>query len=179
VRNPLRTEAEAFSFVLVAAVCFLALALAAVFGGGWVGIAVFLALVLGVAVGVYIRSDPRVEEQAVWDRRAPDGTRRILVVADDSSEPDALRAEILRRTDGLDAEVLVVTPGLDRGDHFDAAAETARAEASRRADDLAAALADSGVTAWGAVGDADPMRALREALRGFEADEIVVAARLN
>jgi uncharacterized membrane protein len=179
VRNPLRTEAEAFSFVLVAAVCFLALALAAVFGGRWVGIAVFLALVLGVAVGVYIRSDPKIHESAVWERRPPNGTRRILVVADGSSEPDLLRAEILRRADGLDAEVLVVAPGLDRADRYDAGAEASRADAARRADDLAAALAESGVTAWGTVGDADPVRALREALRGFQADEIVVAVEVK
>jgi uncharacterized membrane protein len=179
VRNPLRTEAEAFSFVLVAAVCFLALALAVVFGGRWVGIAVFLALVLGVAVGVYIRSEPRVREPAVWERRGPEGARRILVVADDSSEPEALHAEVLRRTDGHEAEVLVVSPGLALGDRYDEAAEAARADASRRADELAGALVESGVTAWGTVGDADPMRALREALRGFQADEIVVAVEVK
>lgn len=174
MRNPLRTEAEAFSFVLVAAACFLALALAAVFGGRWVGIAVFLALVLGVAVGVYIRSDPKVREPAVWERRAPDATRRILVVADGSSDPDVLREEVLRRIDDLDAEVLVVAPGLSRGDHYDPAAEASRAEASHRADELAAAIAESGITAWGTVGDADPMRAVREALRTFHADDVVV-----
>jgi uncharacterized membrane protein len=179
VRNPLRTEAEAFSFVLVAAVCFLALALAVVFGGRWVGIAVFLALVLGVAVGIYIRAEPKVHEPAVWDRRAPDGTLRILAVVDDSIESEALRAEILRRVDGQDAEVLVVAAGLRRGARYDSDAEVARAAAARRADDLAAAVGDSGATAWGTVGDADPLRAAREALRTFHADEVIVAGRLH
>ena len=179
MRNPLRTEAEAFSFVLVAAACFLALALAAVFGGRWVGIAVFLALVLGIAVGVYIRSDPKVREPAVWERSRPDEIRRILVVADDSSEPDALREEVLRRTDGVDAEVLVVAPGRGHGDRYDAAAESARAGAARRAEALAASLTEARVTAWGTVGDENPVRALREALRTFRADEVIVAARLG
>jgi hypothetical protein len=179
VRNPLRTEAEAFSFVLVAAACFLALALAAVFGGRWVGFAVFLALVLGIAVGIYIRTDPKVREPAVWERRAPDGRRRILVVADRTAVPETLRAEVLRRSNGPDTEVLVVAPGLARGDRYDVAAEAARADASRQAEELAATLADSGLTARGTVGDADPMRALREALRTFQADDILVAAELR
>jgi hypothetical protein len=179
VRNPLRTEAEAFSFVLVAAACFLALALAAVFGGRWVGIAVFLALFLGIAVGVYLRSEPRVREPAVWERQAPDGTRRILVVADGSAEPEVLRAEVLRRLEGADAEILVVAPGLALGDRYDAAAEASRAEASTRAERLASELNSAGVRAWGTVGHEDPLRATREALRTFRADDVVVAARLR
>ena len=74
MRNPLRTEAEAFSFVLAAAVLFLALAVAAVLGGKWVALAVFLALGLGIAVGAYLASEPHVREPAVWERdRSPAG----------------------------------------------------------------------------------------------------------
>ena len=179
MRNPLRTEAEAFSFVLVAAVCFLALALAAVFGGRWVGIAVFLALVLGIAVGIYLRSEPTVREPAVWERRAGDGRRRILVVADGTLGSDLLREEVRRRTEGVDAEVLVVAPGLATSDRFDAGAEAARAQASRQVEETVAALSKAGVLAWGTVGDADPLRALRDALRTFRADELIVAAQVN
>jgi uncharacterized membrane protein len=179
VRNPLRTEAEAFSFVLVAAVCFLALALAAVFGGRWVGIAVFLALVLGVAVGVYIRSDPRVREPAVWERAAPDGVRRLLVVADEAAEAEAMRTEIVRRLAGADAEVLVVVPGRSTGERYNEIAEEARAVAARVADELASALENDNVVARGTVGDVDVLKALREALRGFKADEVLVSARLR
>ncbi|MDQ3993436.1 MAG: hypothetical protein M3265_01400 [Actinomycetota bacterium] len=71
MRNPLRTEAEAFSFVLVVAVLFLAVALAGTLGGGWVGLAMFLGLVIGVAAGMYLKSDPREREPAVWERQAP------------------------------------------------------------------------------------------------------------
>jgi GABA permease len=179
VRNPLRTEAEAFSFVLVAAACFLALALAAVFGGRWVAIAVLLALVLGIAIGIYLRSEPAVREPAVWERAKEDGRRRILVVADGRVGDDLLREEVRRRTEGVDAEVLVVAPGLARSDRFDAAAETARTDASQRVDETVAALSEAGIAAWGTVGDADPLRALREALRTFQADELIVAARLS
>jgi uncharacterized membrane protein len=179
LRNPLRTEAEAFSFVLVAAVCFLALALAVVFGGRWVGIAVFLALVLGIAVGIYLRSEPAVREPAVWERRADDGRRRILVVADGSLGSDLLREEIRRRAKDGDAEVLVVAPGLARSDRFDPDAEAARTAAERLVSETVASLSEAGIPALGTVGDADPLRALREALRTFQADELIVAAVLE
>ena len=68
MRNPLRTEAEAFSWVLAAAVLFLVLALAAVLGGKWMALAVFLSLGVGVGVGVYLAGEPKVKEPAVWER---------------------------------------------------------------------------------------------------------------
>lgn len=176
MRNPLRTEAEAFSFVLVAAACFLALALAVAVGGRWVGIAVALALVLGIAVGIYIRSEPKVREPAVWDRRAPDGVRRLLVVADASAEVETLRAEIDRRLGGAEAEVLVVVPGRSDTGRYDETAEAARAEAATRAAELAGLLDGN---ARGEAGDVDPLKALREALRTFRADEIVVSTKLR
>ncbi len=179
MRNPLRTEAEAFSFVLVAAVCFLALALAVVFGGRWVGIAVFLALALGVAVGVYIRSEPKVHEPAVWDRSGPVGVNRLLVVADATAGTEALRTEVARRLGGVAAEVLVVVPGRSTGGRYDEAAEEVRAAAARRADEVASMLENGTVAARGTVGDADPLKALREALRHFKADDVLVSASLR
>ena len=71
MRNPLRTEGEAFSFVLVVAVLFLAVALAAVVGGGSEALAIFVGLVIGVAAGIYLKSDPKEREPAVWERRPP------------------------------------------------------------------------------------------------------------
>ena len=49
MRNPFRTEAEAFGFVLVCVVLFAAVAVAGILGGGWVALAVFLVLAAGVA----------------------------------------------------------------------------------------------------------------------------------
>jgi uncharacterized membrane protein len=175
VKNPLRTEAEAFSFVLVAAVCFLALALAAVFGGRWVGIAVFLALVLGIAVGVYLKTEPKVREPAVWERRAPDGRRRLLVLADEALGGRALYEEIVYRADSA-TEVLVVAPGLDATSReWDEAKDEARADAGRRVEEAVEALRAKGIEARGTVGDIDPLRAVGEALRTFPADELIVA----
>jgi hypothetical protein len=71
VRNPLRTEAEAFSFLLVVAVLFLAVALAGVLGGGRVGLAMFLGVAIGVGAGMYLRGSPKKREPAVWERQPP------------------------------------------------------------------------------------------------------------
>ncbi len=69
MKNPLRTEGEAFSFVLAAALVFLVTALAGVYWGGGVAAAVFGALILGIALGVYLGRDPKNREPAVWERR--------------------------------------------------------------------------------------------------------------
>ena len=69
MKNPLRTEGEAFSFLLVAGVVFLVTALAGVNWSGGVAAAVFGSLVLGIALGVYLDRDPKEREPAVWERR--------------------------------------------------------------------------------------------------------------
>lgn len=175
MKNPLRTEAEAFSFVLVVAVCFCALALAAVLGGTWVALSVFLALVLGFTVGVYMKTEPRVREQAVWERSAPDGRRRVLVIANETVAGEALREEIRHRAEP-GTEVLVVIPALNTQlRHWTSDEDAARGEAAARLDGSLAALAELGVDARGTVGDADPLQALEDALRTFRADELIVS----
>ena len=175
MRNPLRTEAEAFSFVLVVGALVLAVALAAIFGGGRVALAVFGALALGVAAGLYLRSEPKVREPAVWERRSDD-RRRILVVANETVAGEALRNEVVRRARGGDAEVLVVAPALNtRLRHWTSDEDRARAEAQARLDASLAALAGAGVSARGQVGDDDPIQAIDDALRAFGANEIVVS----
>jgi GABA permease len=175
MRNPLRTEAEAFSFVLVIGVLFLAVAVAAALGGGDVALGVFLALGLGVGAGIYLRSEPKVREPAVWDRRPEDDVHRVLVVANETVAGGALRAEILRRA-GPTSEVLVVCPALNsRIRHWTSDEDHAREEAQARLDESLAALAAAGVRARGQVGDDDPIQAVDDALRAFAADEIVIS----
>ena len=174
MKNPLRTEAEAFSFVLVIGVLFLAVAVAAVVGGSDVALAVFLALGIGVAVGFYLRSDPKVREPAVWDRRPEDGTHRVLVVANETVAGSALRREIMER--GPHADVLVVCPALNsRIRHWTSDEDRARGEAQARLDVSVSALSGAGVRVRGQVGDDDPLQAIDDALRAFPADEIVIS----
>jgi GABA permease len=178
VKNPFRTEAEAFSFVIVCGLLFGAVALAGVLGGPWVALGVFLALALGVAAGIYMKSEPQVREPAVWDRRrsAADDRKRVLVVANETVAGRALRGEVLNRTSDTDADVLVVCPALNsRIRHWTSDEDRAREQAQERLERSLAALAEAGVEARGEVGDDDPMQAIEDALRTFGADEIIIS----
>ena len=113
MRNPLRTEGEAFSFVLAVALCFLAVGIAAALGGPAAALASVLSLGLGAGIGIYLKSDPSEREPAVWARRPPGEQRRILVVANKTLAGRTLRGEIRRRAGRGPAEVLLVAPALD------------------------------------------------------------------
>jgi hypothetical protein len=174
MRNPLRTEAEAFSFVLVVGALFLAVALAAVFGGAEVALGVFLALAVGVGAGLYLRSEPAVREPAIWER-GRDDRHRVLVVANETVAGEALRDEIVHRA-RENSDVLVVAPALNsRLRHWTSDEDRARAQAQARLDASLAALAEVGVDAEGHVGDDDPVQAVDDALRIFPADELIVS----
>lgn len=174
MRNPFRTEAEAFSFVLVCAVVFAAVALAGVLGGGWVALGVFAALAVGAAVGIYMKSEPKEAGPPVWARPSGD-RRRLLVVANETVAGQALREEVVRRARGA-VDVLVVCPALNTQlRHWASDEDNARAAAHDRLEDSLAALSATGVEARGEVGDADPVQAMDDALRTFGADEIVIS----
>jgi uncharacterized membrane protein len=178
MKNPFRTEAEAFSFVIVCGLLFGAVALAGVLGGPWIALSVFLALALGVAAGIYMKSEPKVREPAVWDRRrAPaDGRKKVLVVANETVAGRALRGEVVHRTSDTDADDLVVCPALNsRNRHWTSDEDRARELAQERLERSLGALAEEGVEARGEVGDDDPMQAIEDALRTFGADEIVIS----
>jgi len=172
MKNPLRTEAEAFSFVLVCVGLFAAVALAGILAGGWVALAVFVLLAAGVAF--YVKAEPKAPAEPVPSREGSD-RHRILVVANETVAGQALRGEIVRRArEGSD--VLVVCPALNSPIRYWASDEDgARAEAERRLTASLGALSSSGVEARGEVGDADPLQAMDDALRTFGADEIVIS----
>jgi hypothetical protein len=177
MRNPVRTEAEAFEFVIAALVLFAAVAVAGILGNGWIALLAFL--VLGPIVFYrYFRSDPKVVEPAVWERhRAGPGERKkILVVANETVAGRALRGKVVERATAADADVLVVCPALNSPlRHWTSDEDHARGLAQERLEASLAALADEGVEAQGEVGDADPLQAMEDALRLFGADEIVIS----
>ncbi len=172
MRNPFRSEAEAFSFVLVCAGLFAVVAVAGVLFGGWVALGVFLVLAVGLAY--YIKAAPKEAERPVVAHAG--GERRcILVVANETVAGRALRGEVVRRAEG-DADVLVVCPALNSlVRHWASDEDGARALAHDRLEESLGALSAAGVEARGEVGDADPIQAMDDALRTFGADEIVIS----
>jgi hypothetical protein len=172
MRNPFRSEAEAFSFVLVCAGLFAVVAVAGVLFGGWVALGVFLVLAVGLAF--YIKGAPKEAERPVVAHGGGD-RRCILVVANETVAGRALRGEVVRRAEG-GADVLVVCPALNSLlRHWASDEDGARALAQDRLEESLGALAAAGVEARGEVGDADPIQAMDDALRTFGADEIVIS----
>jgi hypothetical protein len=172
MRNPFRSEAEAFGFVLVSVGLFGLVALAGLIAGGWVAFAVFV--VLAAAIAFYIKGEPKPPAEPVLSRQGSD-RRRILVVANETVAGRTLRNEVVHRAGG-GADVLVVCPALNSPlRHWASDEDGARAEAERRLDESLQALSSAGVEASGEVGDADPIQAMDDALRMFGADEIVIS----
>jgi hypothetical protein len=175
MRNPVRTEAEAFSFVIAALALFVAVALVGIFLNGWAALIAFV-LLAPVVFYRYFSSDPKTVEPAIWDRDRGEGRHRILVVANETVVGRALRSEVATRAQEGDAEVLVVSPALNsRLRHWTSDEDQARAAAQDRLDESLAALAADGVDARGRVGDDDPIQAIEDSLRVFGADEIVIS----
>jgi len=175
VINPLRSEAEAFRFLIASIVYFGAIVVAAVAGGKWAGIIVFIVLSTAV-VAWWLHA--RRDEKPIQTRPRPhaEGERRILVIANETVGGHTLRSMILEKSLDVREEVLVVTPALNSPlKHWVSDEDGARAAAQRRLDDSLAKLADAGVQARGEVGDDDPLQAIEDALRTFGADEIIIS----
>ena len=102
--------------------------------------------------------------------------RRLLVVIT-TEVPDGALRQIVRSRAGDDAEVLVVAPAseISRLDWLTNAEDDARSDASARADKAAEASPTENVKAR--VGDPDPVKAIEDALRTFDADEVLVVSR--
>jgi hypothetical protein len=173
--NPLRSEAEAFRFLIASIVYFGAIVIAAVAGGKWVGLGVFVALSAGVVLWwLHARRDERPAQTA--PRPHAEGERRLLVVANETVGGQTLRRRILEKSLDVREQVLVVTPALNSPlKHWVSDEDDARAAAQARLNESLAKLAEAGVEARGEVGDGDPLQAMEDALRTFGADEIIIS----
>src|SRR3989475_6664817 len=173
--NPLRSEAEAFKFLIASIGYFGAIVIASVAGGKWVGLGVFLFLsAVVVAWWAHARREERPERTTPRPHAA--GERRILVVANETVGGHTLRSAILEKSLDVREEVLVVTPALNSPlKHWVSDEDGARAAAQERLDASLVQLAAPGVEARGEVGDGDPVQAMEDALRTLGADEIIIS----
>jgi hypothetical protein len=174
-RNPFRSEAEAYRFLLLT-VGYFALIVAAAAIRTWLGVVVFVVLT-AAALWLWLRSrsDEPVQRTEVA-RRGGENERRILVIANETVGGGEL-LEILRsKAAGVQANVLVVCPALNSQVRtWTSDEDGARAAAQLRLDASLAQLAQDGIPAAGEVGDGDPLQAIEDALRTFGADEIVIS----
>jgi hypothetical protein len=174
MKNPFRSEADAFRLVIGAVVYFGAIGIAAVAGGLWWGLGVFV--VLSAAVAVWILRREARERPAVAPRPRGDDEERILVVANETVAGEALREAVREAVAGGRASVLVVCPALNsKLRHWTSDEDQARAAAEERLGHSIAELEKLGIPARGEVGDADPVQAIEDALRTFGPDLIVIS----
>jgi hypothetical protein len=175
VLNPLRSEAEAFRFLIASIAYFGAIVIAQFVGGTWAGLGVFIALT-AVVVGWWLRARRDERPPKTAPRPHAPGERRILVIANETVGGNTLRSAILERSRDVREEVLVVTPALNSPiRHWVSDDDEARAAAQERLEESLRQLAESGIQARGEVGDGDPLQAIEDALRTFGADEIIIS----
>ena len=175
MKNPLRSEAEAFQFLLGAIAYFGVIAIAGVINR-WAGLAVFVLLTAAVLWWWFQARRLEVPLQTTPSRRGDPCEHRILVIANETVGGEALRRRIRERSEGMRAEVLVVTPALNSPlRHWASDEDAARAAAQQRLDASLQSLAAVGINARGEVGDGEQLQAMEDALRTFGADEIILS----
>jgi hypothetical protein len=176
MKNPLRSEAEAYRFLLATLVYFGAIVLAALVGGTWWGVGVFVVLTVVALIWFFQRDELPPPPKTGPRRPSAEDEKRILVVANETVGGQKLRDLIRERSEGVREEVLVVSPALNSPLRtWTSDEDGARATAQERLDSSLAQLRGAGINARGQVGDGDPLQAIEDALRTFGADEVIVS----
>ena len=174
MRNPIRSEEEAFRFVWLT-ILYSALIVAGSFISVWVGLGVFVVETGLIVWWVLMRGRRERPIQQVPPPH-PEGERRILVVANETVGGGELLDEIRRRSEGVHEKVLVVVPALNSPlRHWTSDEDGAREAAQQRLAQSLSSMRAFGIEATGEVGDSDPLQAIEDAIRTFAPDELVIS----
>jgi hypothetical protein len=108
--------------------------------------------------------------------RTADGRFRILAIANETLEGEAFHQLIVECAGGLRTDVIVVAPALNsRVRHWLSDEDGARHAAEERLDRSLERLEGDGIAAYGWIGDADPLKAIADALVVFPADHLIIS----
>lgn len=176
MHNPLRSEADAFRWVVVIGLGAVSVIVLTLLTRPVIGV-IWAAALIGFGVGVGYRSSRGSLPRSVAVTQGGDGKYRLLVVANETVGGEALLAEIRDRCRNRNSEILVVTPALvgSRASHWASDVDEAIELARQRMELSLIALSEQGLKAKGEIGDSDPNMAIEDALRVFPADEIVIS----
>ena len=182
VRSPFHSEQEAFRFLLLLTLALIPVVLAAALGPTWLALVV-LAVLLGVlALRVAQRRMRKVRGLALAVKMAPPhlgsaAERRVLVVANDTLDEEALLSEVERLACVPDTHVLLLVPALiTTGARLTGAIDGLCDQARVR---LKAALDRVGhdLVVAGEISEADPLEAIEDTFATFAPDEVIVSTR--
>lgn len=176
MHNPLRSEADAFRWVVVIGVAAATVIALTLLTRPVVGV-VWAALLIGFGIGVGYRSARGSLPRSVALTHGGDGKFRLLVVANETVQGEALINAIRDRCRDRKCEVHVVTPALaaSRADHWASDIDEAIELARQRMELSLIEIRQLGLKARGEIGDSDPNVAIEDALRVFAADEILIS----
>lgn len=176
MHNPLRSEADAFRWVVVIGGAAVSVILLTLLTRPVIGV-VWAAALLGFGAGIAYRSSRGSLSRSVELTRGGDGKHRLLVVANETAGGEALLNEIRERCRGRDCEILVVTPalGVSRAEHWASDVDGAIELARQRMELSLIGIDRLGLKAKGEIGDSNPNVAIEDALRVFSADEVVIS----
>jgi GABA permease len=175
VRNPIRSEAAAFRFVLLTIGYFALIVIGSVINV-WVGVVVFIVLTAGALWWTLMRRTDAEAPVRQAPAPHPPEQHRVLVVANETVGGAQLLDTIRERIAGRDARVLVVCPALNSPlRHWASDEDEARDKAQERLDASLRTMQSAGIQARGEIGDGDPLQAIEDALRTFRPDELVVS----
>ncbi|MCA1689514.1 MAG: hypothetical protein LC720_03445 [Actinobacteria bacterium] len=181
MRNPVRSETDAFHIAFGAALLIAAAAAVGVLIAPIAGVTLFVGAIAGVLVWEFATKDPdrrRPLRDAALAGRA--GSRRdrpvVLVVANRTLADEELRVEIADRA-AAGAELRILAPILvSRARYLASDVDSELRQARRRLDETLAWAAAEGIPATGAVGDPSAaLDAIEDELRRHAADEVIVS----
>jgi hypothetical protein len=176
MHNPLRSEADAFRWVVVIGVGAVSVIVLTLLTRPVIGV-VWAAALIGFGAGFGYRNSRGSLPRTVEVTRGGDGKHRLLVVANETVGGEALLEEIRDRCRNRDCQILVTTPALvgSRASHWASDVDEAMELARQRMELSLIAIDELGLKAKGEIGDSDPNVAIEDALRVFPADEIVIS----
>jgi GABA permease len=176
MHNPLRSEADAFRWVVVIGVGALSVIVLTLLTRPVVGV-IWAAALLGFGAGVAYRSSRGSLPGSVLVRQGDSDRFRLLVVANETVGGEVLLNEIRKRCRGQDSEIMVVTPALvgSRAAHWASDVDEAVELARQRMELSLLEIKKLGIKAKGQIGDSDPRVAIEDALHVFPADEVLIS----
>lgn len=176
MHNPLRSEADAFRWVVIIGLGAVSVIALTLLTQPVVGV-IWAAALIGFGIGIAYRGSRGSLPRSVAVTQGGDGKHRLLVVANETVGGAALLDEIRDRCRNRDCKILVVTPALaaSRAAHWASDTDEATELARQRMELSLIAIDALGLKAKGEIGDSDPNVAIEDALRVFPADEIVIS----